>query len=428
MFKKSSLLIGILAAGLISVGCAGETETIVVEKEVLVEVPVEKVVEKQVVVEKEVVKEVPVEKIVEVEKVEIKEVVKEVIVEKEVEKSAASFLDGDTVYNFTMAGQLSPTLKQWTDLEAPWLLGDDSKVVKNSNGKVKVKLNTASELGVGQFDVLRFLSSGVIDIGMAVFTSISGDVPIAGGIDLAGAYPELDGVKAKAGTEAFIPELNKQMEDKMGIKIIGHYNNPAQVPYCKFPITGSADLKDKRVRTFGSTLGDYVEHFGGINVTIAFVDVYSAMQTGIADCAITGTGSGNAQKWYEITEYLYTLPVGHAITGWGANLDMWNKQPTDVQDFLQDTFTSMTADGWDLGMALTQDGIDCNTGVAAGCTLGTLDSDSPMTQVVPSEADYDSLKAAASETVLPRWVERCGVDCKVIYNRTIAEVTGVSIP
>ena len=218
MFKKSSLLIGILAAGLISVGCAGETETIVVEKEVLVEVPVEKVVEKQVVVEKEVVKEVPVEKIVEVEKVEIKEVVKEVIVEKEVEKSAASFLDGDTVYNFTMAGQLSPTLKQWTDLEAPWLLGDDSKVVKNSNGKVKVKLNTASELGVGQFDVLRFLSSGVIDIGMAVFTSISGDVPIAGGIDLAGAYPELDGVKAKAGTEAFIPELNKQMEDKMGIK------------------------------------------------------------------------------------------------------------------------------------------------------------------------------------------------------------------
>ena len=51
-----------------------------------------------------------------------------------------------------------------------------------------------------------------------------------------------------------------------------------------------------------------------------------------------------------------------------------------------------------------------------------------MTQVVPSEADYDSLKAAASETVLPRWVERCGVDCKVIYNRTIAEVTGVSIP
>ena len=28
MFKKSSLLIGILAAGLISVGCAGETETI----------------------------------------------------------------------------------------------------------------------------------------------------------------------------------------------------------------------------------------------------------------------------------------------------------------------------------------------------------------------------------------------------------------
>jgi len=429
MIKKSSLLIGILMAGLISISCAaGETKTIVVEKEVLVEVPVDKVVEKPIIVEKIVIKEVPVERIVEVEKIEIKEVIKEIVVEKEVSATAASFLDGDKVYNFTMSGQLSPTLKQWTNLEAPWLLGDDSKIVKNSNGKVKIKLNTASELGVGQFDVLRFLSSGVIDIAMSVFTSISGDVPLASGIDLAGAYPELDGVKAKAGTKLFIPELNKKMESSLGIKIIGHYNNPAQVPYCKFPITGSKDLKDKRVRTFGSTLGDYVEHFGGINVTIAFVDVYSAMQTGIADCAITGTGSGNAQKWYEITEYLYTLPVGHAITGWGANLDMWNKQPTDVQDFLQDTFDGMTADGWDLGMALTQDGIDCNTGVASGCTLGTLDSDSPMTQVVPSEADFDGLKEAASTTVLPRWVERCGIDCKIIYNRTIATVTGVSIP
>ena len=45
MRNRITLGLGLLMAGLISVACAGETETIIVEKEVLVEVPVDKVVE-----------------------------------------------------------------------------------------------------------------------------------------------------------------------------------------------------------------------------------------------------------------------------------------------------------------------------------------------------------------------------------------------
>ena len=428
MLNRISLGLGLLMAGLISAACAGETETIVVEKEVLVEVPVEKVVEKPVIIEKEVVKEVAVEKIIEVEKPVIKEVIKEVIVEKEIEKAASSFKDGDKVYNFAMSGQSTGTLLQWKNVEVPWFMGDDSKITTNSNGKVKVKINTQPELGVGQFDTLRFLSSGVLDLAMFTITSVSGDAPLIEGSALSGQYPEMDGKKAREGTDAFVPEMDKVLTDTLGIKMIGHLNFPAQVPYCKFPITGAKDLEDKRVRTFGSTLGDFVEHFGGINVTIAFVDVYSAMQTGIADCAITGTGSGNSQKWYEVTTHLYTLPVGWALTGYGANTAMWNALPTDVQNYMQASFTAVTDEQWALGNQLTQDGIDCNTGVASGCTLGNLDSDSPMTEVKPGAADFELLAEAASQTVLPRWVERCGLDCKIIYNRSIATVTGNPIP
>jgi len=415
-------------AGLISVACAGETETIVVEKEVLVEVPVEKVVEKPVIVEKEVIKEVAVEKIVEVEKPVIKEVIKEVIVEKEVEAKVADFRDGDKVYNLSMVGQNAASLLQWKLVEVPYFLGDESMVMEETNGKINVKINTYPELGVGQFDVLRYLSSGVIDMGMFNLNSTAGDVPMIEGADLAGQYPDMEGLVALEGTKAYMPAMAKELKKTLGIEMVGHMNFPAQVPYCKFALTGSADLKDKRVRTFGSTLGDYVEHFGGINVTMAFVDVYSAMQTGIADCAITGTGSGNSQKWYEVTTHLYTLPVGWSVTGYGANAAMWEGLPTDVRAYMQDVFDRLTVAQWDIGFTLTQDGIDCNTGVAAGCELGNLDSESPMTEVKPGEADYAALAVATAETVLPRWVERCGLDCKIIYNRTIATVTGNAIP
>ena len=428
MLNRITLGLGLLMAGLISVACAGETETIIVEKQVIVEVPVEKIVEVPVIVEKEVIKEIAIERIVEIEVPVIKTIIKEIVVEVPVEAPVVGFKDADTVYDLAMVGQSTSTLLQWQLVEMPEFLGPDSRIAKESNGKINIKINTAPELGVGQFDVLRYLASGVLDLGMFNINSIAGDAPMMEGVDLAGQYPDMDGIKAEAGTRLYMPEMDKTLTNTLGIHMIGHLAFPAQVPYCKFAITGSADLKDKRVRTFGSTLGDYVEHFGGINLTIAFVDVYSAMQTGIADCAITGTGSGNSQKWYEVTTHLYTLPVGWSITGYGANVDMWNNLPTDVQVYLQGFFDEVTAKQWTLGRQLTQDGIDCNTGVASGCELGNLDSDSPMTEVVPSEADYAALAVAAKETVLPRWAERCGLDCKIIYNRTIATVTGNLIP
>ena len=70
---------GTVFAGAAAAACAPATP-VVIEKEVIKEVPVEKAVIVEKEVPKEVIKEVPVEKIVEVEK----EVIKEVEVEKEV--------------------------------------------------------------------------------------------------------------------------------------------------------------------------------------------------------------------------------------------------------------------------------------------------------------------------------------------------------
>ena len=50
-----------------------------------------------------------------------------------------------------------------------------------------------------------------------------------------------------------------------------------------------ADLKGRKVRTFGPSLGDLVVEVGGQPVSIAFGEVYSALERGTVDCAITGT-------------------------------------------------------------------------------------------------------------------------------------------
>jgi len=91
------------AAGVTAAACAQATP-MVVEKEVVKEVPVEK----PVVVEKEVVKEVPVEKVVEKVVEKPVEVVKEKVVEKVVEVAPPKFTEAPMLAELVKAGKLPP--------------------------------------------------------------------------------------------------------------------------------------------------------------------------------------------------------------------------------------------------------------------------------------------------------------------------------
>ena len=80
---------------------------------------------------------------------------------------------------------------------------------------------------------------------------------------------------------------------------------------------------------------------------------------------------------------------------------------------------------WRLGAEITQDGIDCNIGNAAGCKIYTLVKNKPMVQVKATDADRAKLREALTATVLPGWVKRCGARCGEIYNQAIAPISGV---
>ena len=179
------------------------------------------------------------------------------------------------------------------------------------------------------------------------------------------------------------------------------------------------------MRTNGPSASDLVSYLGGQPAAIAFGEVYTALERGTVDCAITGTGSGNGVKWYEVTSTLYTLPTAWSISGYFVNLAWWNKLDPAVRGFLEKTMAAVEEAQWKLGAEVTQDGIDCNIGNAAGCRIYTLVKDKPMTEVKATAADRAKLREALTATVLPGWVKRCGAKCGDIYNQVIAPISGV---
>lgn len=321
--------------------------------------------------------------------------------------------------NVTMVTQLSPTIPQYTRVDIPMLR---EGIPQRSGGRVQVTLASWPERNLNGPELLRVLRAGQIDLGGIAMPTVAGDAPLLDIIDLAGLLSSH--AMGRKVAEAVMPEINKELE-RFGVRIIATYPFPAQVFFCRDPITSLADVKGRRVRTPGGSQNDFIQAIGGQPVAIGFPEVYSALERGVVDCAVTGTATGNGARWYEVTRHLYVLPVQWGIASYGVNLAWWNKLDPAVRDFLQKVMTEVQEKQWALGLELTEDGVACNAGQKDGCKIGRVVDDKPMTVTRATDADIATLKASLTDVVLPAWVKRCGARCGEIYNRVVAPITGV---
>lgn len=316
--------------------------------------------------------------------------------------------------------QVSPTIPQYTQVDQP-MLRDGLKAA--TNGRVEITLSSWPERNVNGPEVLRLVRSGQVDIAAGPLTTVSGDVPMLDGIDLAGLNPGI--AQARKVADAMMPIANKELE-KLGIKLVATYPFSGQMLFCRKPIASLADLKGLKVRINGPSAGDLVKALGGQPVSLAFGEVYTALERGTVDCGITGSGSGNGVKWPEVTTHLHTLSLSWSTAGYFVNLAWWNKLEPSIRAEFEKTFAAIENAQWKLGEEATADGVACNVGRAEGCSgkLATLVK-KPMAEVKAQPNEASLIQASLADTILPAWVKRCGDRCGVVYNEVIAPITGV---
>jgi TRAP-type C4-dicarboxylate transport system substrate-binding protein len=318
--------------------------------------------------------------------------------------------------------QPGPALPQFTRVDVPLLR---EGVPQKSGGRISVTLASWPERNLNGPEIIRLVRSGQVDIGAVPLNTVAGDVPLLDVVDLAGMNPSL--AQARQVAQAVLPEVNKELE-RFGTRIVAMYPFPAQVFFCRDRITSLADLRGKRIRTGGGSSNDFVTAIGGQPTGIGFPEVYAALERGVVDCALTGTGSGNGARWYEVSQSLYALPLFWSVSMYVVNINWWNRLDPAVRAFMEQTMKDVEDAQWKLGEEATEDGIACNTGQAAGCKIGRLVDNKPMSVFRPSPADIETMRTTLGSTILPAWVRRCGDRCGEIYTRLVAPITGVALP
>jgi TRAP-type transport system periplasmic protein len=200
--------------------------------------------------------------------------------------------------------------------------------------------------------------------------------------------------------------------------------NTPQVFWCRQPISGLDDLKDKKIRVFNNTMRDFLAGLGATAVSMAFAEVVPVLNNGFVDCGVTGSLSGNTAGWPEVTKSLYSMSLGWSINVLAVNLNTWNRLDPKVQTFMLEQVKAYEDKMWDTLKKATAEADNCNTGKQP-CTLGKL-ANIQLVSVKPAEAEAH--KKLVEGAVLAGWAKRCGAECAKEWNETVGKALGLNAP
>jgi len=314
-------------------------------------------------------------------------------------------------------------LSQWKDHESRFW---NEVLPKASGGKLTANAKPYTELGLSGFEIMRQLKLGVFDGAHALTSYSASDSPAIEGADLAGVVQDL-GLYRKV-LDVYRPVIEKELQEKFNATVLMMYAFPSQQLWCNLGDKSikSASLKDlagKKIRTYSTTLGDFIEGLGASAVTIAFAEVVPALQRGVADCGTTGTMPAYSAKWGQVVTHNIRVRLGYAGTFLAMNAKSWNGLNADTRALMAAKAKEVEYDLWDSTAKEDQAGMDCNA--SGPCEQG---DPAGMVPIQPSGEDEAQLKSIVENFVLKRWADRCGTECAATWNSILSGITGVQVP
>ena len=265
-------------------------------------------------------------------------------------------------------------------------------------------------------DTLRLVADGTLGMAEIYSGYIGGDLPIVDIANLWGLIPDTD-TNWKT-IEAVSGPIHDIIEERSNGIVLAESYYGNNYYYIGERIETRADLAGLKIRSHSTVLGDLISGMGADAQFVAFSEVYTALERGILDAAVTCGPCGAGLRWFEVADYLVGPIISIGVTYITINKDRWDDIPADLQAIMreeaqryQDENRRLVVDVWD------PKGIEDN--VAGG-----------MEYVEFTPALKAALRQASLDVVVPNWVNRNGgPDSAAVkmFNDLVGPIIGVSI-
>ncbi len=274
-------------------------------------------------------------------------------------------------------------------VEAAELIGNDT------GGRVLIQVFPNSQLG-SSVDMFSQVRSGALDM-MTVGSPLGNTVQLAAISDIAFAFSNIqqawDAANGELGNY-----VRKIVSEQAGIVMfdqVWDFGGFHQTTTSTKPIVTPADFVGMKLRVPVTPL--YTSTFralGASPVSINYVEVYSALQTGVADGQENPLALIETGRFYEVQKYLSLTGHIWAVVMLVVNPGSWSRLPPDLQEIVRGRFNEAAQKQRDDSVALNA---EIQQSLAdKGLTINEVDKE-PFRQALKDAGYYAEWKANFGE-------------------------------
>ena len=290
-----------------------------------------------------------------------------------------------------------------------------------TNNRVQAEIHPFDRSGLPGEEMLQLMRLGVVPFGTALLAQVSGDEPELNAVDLPTLNPDMASLRKTV--DLYRNHLHEILERKYGIELLGIYAYPAQVLFCAQRFSALKDLAGRKVRTSSVGQSEMMAALGAIPIVTPFSEIVRSVRSDVVDCAITGTMSGDEIGLPEVTSFIFPMAISWGLSFFGANKLAWDQLPSDIRDLLRKGIGRLEFSIWQAADRETSAGLACDIGSDA-CLNRKIYH---MTLVPLTAEDEAARRNLLENSILPKWIERCGADCVAAWNSTLGPAVGIQV-
>ncbi len=220
-----------------------------------------------------------------------------------------------------------------------------AKVKEATKGEVVITVHPGGALGFKGPELLKVVKDATVPMSDILMGVVAGSEEIFGISSmprLATSYAEAKRFYdlAKPAYEAALARWNQ--------KLLYAAPWPPSGVFSKRAIQGEADLKGLKIRTYDKNGATFLERLGAHPMSLPWGEVYSALQTGLADSVLTSAVSGKDGKFWEVLGHFSPIAYAYPLNMLVINLDYWKSLTPEQQQAMLQVAAEVEVEQWRL--------------------------------------------------------------------------------
>lgn len=204
-----------------------------------------------------------------------------------------------------------------------------------SEGRLSINMLSFGQHPFKGGDIMTAVRDGTVQMGNTADAYVSSLEPAIAFMGLPFLFDDLDHAK----------EVFAELKDPYFAKILGEkYNSELALGFlisgaaihADVPLNSLEALDGRKIRVFGKESGQMIDLLGGTPVTVAFGELYTALQRGTINGALTGMLGAQASKIYEVVGHNTWWNWSYVLEFIMINNDAMAALPEDLQAIVRE--------------------------------------------------------------------------------------------